>query len=119
MITDDESVYYLTGFYDYLHMKFGLPTILAGSQDVGSLLITPSMEMDMAEAAASSVMRSGVKEEEVHTAYAEVIQSPGYEYPFRYGRGTGFSFLENPQLVFGQKRFCNPEWCLLYLALSV
>ena len=93
--------------------------ILAVSRDGGILLITPSMEMDMAEAATSSVMRSGVKEEEVHTAYAEVIQSPGFEYPFRYGRGTGFSFLENPQLVFGQKRFCNPEWCLLYLALSV
>ena len=112
LITDDDSVYYFTGFYDYLHMKFGLPTILAVSRDGGSLLITPSMEMDMAEAAALSVIRPGVKAEEVHTAYAEVIQSAGYEYPFRCGRGTGFSFLENPQLVFGEKSFCNPEWCL-------
>ena len=50
LITDDDSVYYFTGFYDYLHMEFGRPTILAVSLDGGSLLITPSMEMDMAEA---------------------------------------------------------------------
>ena len=36
-------------------------------------------------------------------AYAEVIQSAGYEYPFRCGHGPGFSFLEKPQLVFGDK----------------
>ena len=28
LITDDDSVYYFTGYYDYLHMKFGRPTIL-------------------------------------------------------------------------------------------
>ena len=32
-----------------------------------------------------------------------MIQSAGYEYPFRCGRGTGFSFLERPQLVTGDK----------------
>ena len=42
LITDDDSVYYFTGFYDYLHMEFGPPTILAVSRDGGSLLITPS-----------------------------------------------------------------------------
>jgi Xaa-Pro dipeptidase len=52
LITDDDSVYYYTGYYDYLHMEFGRPSILAISRDGGSLLITPSMEMDMAEAAA-------------------------------------------------------------------
>ena len=31
LITDDDSVYYFTGFYDYLHMEFGLQTILAVS----------------------------------------------------------------------------------------
>ena len=55
------------------------------------------------QAAALSVLRPGVKAEEVHAAYAEVIQSAGYEYPFRCGRGTGFSFLEKSQLVFGDK----------------
>ena len=52
VITDDDSVYYLTGYYDYLHMDFGRPTILVVPRDGKSLLITPSMEKDMAEAAA-------------------------------------------------------------------
>ena len=112
LITDDDSVYYYTVFYDYMHMKFGLPTILAVSRDGGSLLITPSMEMDLTEAAALSVIRPGVKVEAVHTAYAEIIQSAGYEYPFRCRHGTGFCFLEKPQLIFGEKRSCNPEWGL-------
>lgn len=52
VITDDDTVYYLTGYYDYLHMEFGRPTILIVPRDGNSLLITPSMEMDMARAAA-------------------------------------------------------------------
>ena len=52
LITDDDSVYYLTGYYDYLHMDFGRPTILVISREGSSLLITPSMEEDMAHAAA-------------------------------------------------------------------
>jgi len=52
LITDDDSVYYLTGYYDYLHMEFGRPTILVVPRDGQSLLITPSMELAMAEAAA-------------------------------------------------------------------
>lgn len=52
VITDDDSVYYFTGYYDYLHMDFGRPTILVVPRDGRSLLITPSMEKDMAEAAA-------------------------------------------------------------------
>ena len=52
IITDDDCVYYLTGYYDYLHMEFGRPTLLLVPRDGDSLLITPSMEIDMAEAAA-------------------------------------------------------------------
>jgi Xaa-Pro aminopeptidase len=52
LITDDDSVYYFTGYYDYLHMDFGRPTILVVPRDGKSLLITPSMEIGMAEAAA-------------------------------------------------------------------
>ena len=56
------------------------------------------------QAAALKLLRSGVVAEEVHAAYAEVIQSAGYDYPrFRCGRGTGFSFLEKPELVVGDK----------------
>lgn len=52
LITDDDSVYYYTGYYDYLHMEFGRPTILVVPREGDSLLITPSMELDMVEAAA-------------------------------------------------------------------
>ena len=55
------------------------------------------------QAAALALLRPGVRAEEVHAAYAEVIQAAGYDYPFRCGRGTGFSYLELPQLVTGDR----------------
>jgi Xaa-Pro dipeptidase len=55
------------------------------------------------QAAALKMIRPGVTAEEVHGSYAEVIQSAGYEFPFRCGRATGFSFLEKPQLTLGDK----------------
>ena len=67
LITDDDTVYYLTGYYDYLHMDFGRPTILVVPRDGESVLITPSMELDMAEAAAHvdviSVWNDGLGDE--------------------------------------------------------
>ena len=60
------------------------------------------------QAAALAVLGPGVCAEDVHSAYAQVIQSAGYEYPFRCGRATGFSFLERPQLVFGDKTVLQP-----------
>jgi Xaa-Pro aminopeptidase len=64
------------------------------------------------QAAALSALRPGVLAEEVHAAYAEVIQSAGYEYPFRCGRGTGFSYLEKPQLVTGDRTLLQPGMVL-------
>jgi Xaa-Pro aminopeptidase len=58
--------------------------------------------------AALDALRPGVTAESVHTAYAEVIQDAGYEYPFRCGRATGFSFLEAPQLVTGDTTLLQP-----------
>lgn len=58
--------------------------------------------------AALEVLGPGVTAESVHAAYAEVIQGAGYEYPFRCGRATGFSFLEKPQLVTGDKTVLQP-----------
>ena len=52
LITDDDNVYYLTGYYDYLHMEFGRPTILVVTRDGGSLLITPTIDLNSAKAAA-------------------------------------------------------------------
>lgn len=58
--------------------------------------------------AALDALRPGVTAESVHAAYAEVIQDAGFEYPFRCGRATGFSFLEAPQLVTGDKTVLQP-----------
>jgi len=64
------------------------------------------------QAAALEVLRPGVLAEDVHAAYADVIQSAGYDYPFRCGRGTGFSFVEQPQLVVGDKTVLQPGMVL-------
>ena len=62
--------------------------------------------------AALDAMRPGVSAESVHAAYAEVIEGAGYEYPFRCGRATGFSFLEAPQLVTGDTTILQPGMVL-------
>lgn len=64
------------------------------------------------QAAALQSIRPGITAEAVHAAYAEVIQGAGYDYPFRCGRATGFSFLEKPQLVFGDKTVLRPGMVL-------
>ena len=59
--------------------------------------------------AALSDLGPGVKAEDVHAAYADAIQSAGYPYPtFRCGRATGFSMLEEPQLVSGNTTILQP-----------
>lgn len=62
--------------------------------------------------AALDALRPGVTAESVHAAYSEVIQGAGYEYPFRCGRSTGFSFLETPQLVTGDTTILQPGMVL-------
>ena len=52
LITDDDNVYYLSGYYDYLHMEFGRPTILVVPRDGDTVLITPSIDLNTAIAAA-------------------------------------------------------------------
>ena len=52
LITDDDNVYYLTGYYDYLHMEFGRPTILVVPKDGATLLITPVIDVNTAQASA-------------------------------------------------------------------
>jgi len=62
--------------------------------------------------AALDALRPGVTAESVHAAYAEVIQSAGFDYPFRCGRATGYSFLECPQLVTGDTTVIQPGMVL-------
>ena len=38
LVTDDDNVFYLTGYYDYLHMEFGRPTIFIVSVDGPSVI---------------------------------------------------------------------------------
>jgi Xaa-Pro aminopeptidase len=64
------------------------------------------------QAAALAALRPGVTAESVHAAYAKVIQGAGYDYPFRCGRATGFSFLEKPQLVTGDQTILQPGMVL-------
>ena len=52
LVTDEDNIYYLTGDYDYLHMDFGRPTSLIVPCEGRTILVTPNMEMDMAEATA-------------------------------------------------------------------
>ena len=49
LISDDDSVYYYTGYYDYLHMDFGRPTILLVPKDNESILITPVIDIKLVE----------------------------------------------------------------------
>ncbi|MDP6653736.1 MAG: aminopeptidase P family N-terminal domain-containing protein, partial [Gammaproteobacteria bacterium] len=49
LITDDDSVYYFSGFYDYLHMDFGRPTILVVLAQGAPILVTPNIELEMAQ----------------------------------------------------------------------
>ena len=70
--------------------------------------------------AALSVLGPGVKAEDVHAAYADAIQSAGYPYPtFRCGRATGFSMLEEPQLVSGNTTILQPGMVLLLMDLQM
>ena len=48
-ITDEDSVYYYSGFYDYLHMDFGRPSIFIVPDEGTCSLVTASIEHEMAE----------------------------------------------------------------------
>ena len=52
IITDQDNIYYLTGYYDYLHMDFGRPTILIIHNQSNTLLITPAIDANSARALA-------------------------------------------------------------------
>ena len=47
IITDDDSLYYFTGYYDFLHMSFGRPTILLVPKDSDTVLITPLIDAQL------------------------------------------------------------------------
>lgn len=76
--------------------------------------VSNSKEADLYEIAVASQsaalekLRPGVTAESIHAAYAKVISDAGFDYPFRCGRATGFSYLERPELVTGDKTVLQP-----------
>ena len=48
LIHDPDNIFYLTGFWGYLGMEFGRPTILIVPQSGSPALVTPGMEAEMA-----------------------------------------------------------------------
>lgn len=48
VITNPDSVYYFSGFWGYLEMEFGRPTLVVIPQDGSCSLITPGLEAAMA-----------------------------------------------------------------------
>ena len=49
VITDDDSLYYFTGYYNFLHMDFERPTILIVDKEEESVLITPLLDVKLIE----------------------------------------------------------------------
>ena len=49
IITDNDSLYYFTGYYNFLHMDFARPTILLVPKDNDSTLITPLLDVLLIE----------------------------------------------------------------------
>ena len=45
IITDDDNLYYFTGYHDFLHMDFNRPTILLVPKEDQSILITPLLDV--------------------------------------------------------------------------
>ena len=45
VITDDDNLYYFTGYHDFLHMDFNRPTILLVPKDDEGTLITPLLDV--------------------------------------------------------------------------
>ena len=100
------------GMTNFHKFKLGFDrTFWIGEIQDGSQRDVYQVALD-SQAAALQVLRPGVFAEEVHAAYADVIQAAGYDYPFRCGRGTGFSFVEQPQLVVGDKTVLQPGMVL-------
>jgi Xaa-Pro dipeptidase len=50
VLTDPDSVYYLSGYWGYLGMEFGRPTFIVVPASGPCVLVTPAMEAEMAHA---------------------------------------------------------------------
>lgn len=111
MQTGDPVFLCFCGMTNFHRFKLGFDrTFWIGQTDPAQVAI---YEVAVAsQQAALDALAPGVRAESVHAAYAKVIQEAGYDYPFRCGRATGFSFLEAPQLVTGDTTILQPGMVL-------
>lgn len=111
MQTGDPVFLCFCGMTNFHRFKLGFDrTFWIGQADPAQAAI---YEVAVAsQQAALDALAPGVRAESVHAAYAKVIQEAGYDYPFRCGRATGFSFLEAPQLVTGDTTILQPGMVL-------
>jgi len=98
----------LCGMTDFHHFKLGFDRTFWIGEIVDPIQAEAYGVAVESQAAALAAIRPGVTAESVHAAYADVIRRAGYEYPFRCGRATGFSVLEKPELVFGDRTVLEP-----------
>ena len=47
LITDEDSIYYFSGYHSYLYMDFGRPSFFVLWRDGDAAIITPAMELEM------------------------------------------------------------------------
>ena len=100
------------GMTNFHRFKLGFDrTFWIGEMADNSQAAVYQVALDSQQAALDA-LRPGVSAQSVHKAYAQVIQAAGYEYPFRCGRATGYSFLEKPQLVTGDETILQPGMVL-------
>ena len=107
MHTGDPVFLCFCGMTNFHRFKLGFDrTFWIGNADPAQVAV---YEVAVAsQQAALDALKPGVTAESVHAAYADVIQGAGFEYPFRCGRATGFSYLEKPQIVTGDKTILQP-----------
>jgi Xaa-Pro aminopeptidase len=95
LICDPGSVFYYSGYYGYLYMEFGRPTFLLIPRSGACSIITPTLEVEMAQRTSwvdDVIPWLDGKNGEWRTPLAKKIE------PFRSGT-VGIERLEIPQIV--------------------
>ncbi len=103
-----DPVYFcFCGIANFKHFKLGFDReFWVGSVDEEQ---TQAHETIVAaQSAALAAIRPGVPAEEVHAAAEEVYRAAGHGPAYRTGRAIGYSFLERPELKWGDKTLLEP-----------
>ena len=95
LLTDPDSVYYVSGYWGFLGVDWGRPTVIAVPADGGLTLTTPKLESEMAAAMTwiediSLLSRTGSAVEDPHGAFAGTNLRPEVAYDHRSIRNLSF-----------------------------